>query len=370
MRRSSSLLACLLFAVVAHGQSLDSETRRFARAYLPYNPKGTLELKRDADGLTPAGAYVLMTATRRTGDGKSDETLSILVDPQRRTASTGLVAPVPPLGGAVSPERLRRFVEQELPPILTEMLGTRTRLRWPTGPERPSGVVLITAELSTGYGWTKWPMALTADGKVLILGATWPLDRDPRAVRRELLDSPLVQWDPGHGGATVKFVEFSDYECPACKRAWGEVKPVLARLAGAVRHGLVSYPLVRNHPWAFRAAVGGACIASLWSDRLVAFKDEMYRLQDSLTVDTVDEAIFGFLLQQGLDEKAFRGCYLKDTAVDRVLAQLELGQRLGVLGTPTYFANGEQVGYGDPELLAARLEAIIAAGGLPERAPQ
>jgi len=370
MRRGALLVAGLLVAAAGYSQSFESEARRFARAYLPYNPRGVIEVKVDHNGLTPVGPYLLVTVTRRGDDEKSNDTLSLLVDPQRRAVSAGLVATLPATPGAVTPDRLQRYVEQDLPPLLTEMLGMRTRLRWPTGPERPTGVVPLTAELSTGYGWTKWPMALSADGKYIVLGATWPLDRDPRAVRRDIIDETLVQWDPGNEKAVVKFVEFSDYECPACKRAWGEIKPILARFAGTLRHGIVNLPLVRSHPWAFRAAVAGVCVGSLWPDKLLTFKDEMYRLQDTVTVDTVDDAVFGFLLQQSLDEKAFRSCYLKDPAIDRVLAQVELGQRLGILGTPTYFANGEHLGYGDKELLVARLEAIIAAGGTPEKAPQ
>lgn len=370
MRRCVIVVVGLLASAVGYAQSFESEARRFARAYMSYNPKGVMEVKVDHNGLTPAGPYLLVSVTRRGEDEKSNETLSLLVDPQRRTASAGLVATLPPIAGAVTTDRLQRYVQQDLPPILTEMLGMRTRLRWPSGPERPTGVVPLTAELSTGYGWTKWPMALSADGKYIVLGATWPLDRDPRAVRRDIIDDALVQWDPGNEKAVVKFVEFSDYECPACKRAWGEVKPVLAKFAATLRHGLVNLPLVRSHPWAFRAAVAGTCVGSLWADKLLAFKDEMYRLQDAVTVDTVDDAIFGFLLQQSLDEKAFRGCYLKDPAIDRVLAQIELGQRLGILGTPTYFANGEHLAYGDKDLLVARLEAIIAAGGIPEKVPQ
>jgi protein-disulfide isomerase len=213
-------------------------------------------------------------------------------------------------------------------------------------------------------------IAISTDGKYLALGGTWPLDRDPRALRREILDSADVQWDPGHEKAVVKLVEFSDFQCPACKRGWANVKPVLAEAGENVRHGLVNFPLYNLHPWAFRVAVAGECVGSLWPDRLVALKEDFYRLQDSLTLDTVDIAVIGFLAQQGLDEKSFRGCYLKDAAVDRVLRQLELGYRLGVFGTPTYFANGESLPFGEPEVFAKRLQAIIAAKGRPEDAAE
>jgi len=132
----------------------------------------------------------------------------------------------------------------------------------------------------------------------------------------------------------------------------------------------VNFPLYNAHPWAFRAAVAGECIGSIWPDRLVALKEEFYRLQDSLTLEIVDTAVIGFLAQQSLDEKSFRACYLKDPAIDTVLHQLELGYRLGVFGTPTYYANGEHMPFGDGEVFSKRLRAIIAAKGRPEDAAE
>jgi hypothetical protein len=370
MRVTLIPFTCLVLAASAAPQSFENESRRFANAYMPHNPKGTLEVRIDHNGLTPSGPYLVVSVVRQSEDEKSGEALSLLVDPQRRTVAAGLIAALPPSAGPVTPEGLPRFAQEVLPQMLGEMLGARLRVKWPAVPAKPSGVIQIAAELSTGYGWSKWPISMSADAKYIVLGATWPLDRDPRAVRREILDSPLVQWDPGNEQAILRYIEFSDYECPACKRAWGEVKPVIAQLGKDVRHGMINYPLVRNHPWAFRAAVGGSCVASLWHDKLLAFKDEMYRLQDTLTVETVDEAVFGFLTQHSLNENSFRACYLKDPAVDRVLAQLELGQRLGILGTPSYFVNGEHLGYGDKTLLTTRLQAILAAGGIPEKVLQ
>jgi 2-hydroxychromene-2-carboxylate isomerase len=87
-----------------------------------------------------------------------------------------------------------------------------------------------------------------------------------------------------------------------------------------------------------------------------------------MTLDSVDPAALGFVAEQNLDEKNFRACYLKDPAIDRVLRQLELGYRLGVFGTPTYFANGEQVPWNEAEIFAKRLQAINAAKGRPEDA--
>lgn len=371
--RFSALLLALVAAPTA-GQGVQGDVRRFAAAYLPDLPEGVIEVRVDASAATYAGTYQAMTIVRqdpatavKEGE-RAGEQLGALVDTDARTITPGVLLPLSPPKPAADAGALRSFAEGTLPSFLSNVMGARVRVRWPSVPARPTAVVPLTAELSTGYGWVKMPLGLSADGRQLAVGAAWPLDRDPREVRRALLDSADVLWDPGHEQAVVKLVEFSDYQCPGCKRAWADYKPVFAQPGEKLRHGMVNFPLVRNHPWAFRAAVAGSCVAAGAPGELVNLKDEMYRLQDSLTVETVDDAVFGFLLQRTLDEAAFRACYMKDAAVDNVLRQMELGHRLGVLATPSYFANGELLPFGKPDVVAARLRAIIAAGGKPEAA--
>ena len=370
MRRWMMAVAALLVATGCAAQIGDLELKRFAKAYIGYAPGAMVTLTENALRTAPAGPYQTVRAERTTTMGEGKEPLAMLVDPTARTAVVGLLFPLPPTDPPVTGETLPRFVQQVLPEALGSFLGNRVKIPWPMSPTRPSGVLALIAKVETGYGPVQMALAISTDGKYLALGGSWPLDRDPRAVRREILENADVQWDPGHDKATVNLVEVSDFQCPACKRGWGIVKPVLTEAGDTVRHGLVNFPLYNSHPWAFRAAVAGECVGSLWPDRLVALKEEFYRLQDSMTFDGVDPAAIGFLAQQSLDEKNFRACYLKDPSVDRVLRQLELGYRLGVFGTPTYFANGEQLPWGEPEVFAKRLQGIVAAKGRPEDAAE
>jgi len=369
----TAIASALLTAAAAHAQTTAeaAAVRRFARAFLTYVPDSAYEVRFDHSGTTAYGAYQVYTVIRSVADDKNTEQVAMVLDETTRMVTAGLVAPLPATDPPVTAENLPRFVSGGLPQVLAQVFpAIKVRVRWPGTPARPTAVVPLTIDVSTGYGWAHMPLGITADGKYMALGSAWSLDRDPREARRETIDPGLVQWDPGHQGAVVNVVEFSDYECPACKRGWGEMKPAMAQLGDKVHHGIVNFPLVTNHPWAFRAAVAGSCIAKAWPDKLLPFKEEMYRLQDSLTVATVDDAAFGFLDQQTLDKAAFLGCYMKDPAIDRVLDQMNLGHRLGVLGTPAYYANGELLPFGQRAVVAARLQAIIDAGGKPENAAE
>jgi protein-disulfide isomerase len=375
MKRLTLLVASsLVIASTATAQATPETdaVRRFAKAYLTYVPGSTYEVRLDHNGTTPNGTYQAFTVVRSgPAPDKFNEQLGIVLDNRTRMLTAGMVAPVPATNPPVNASNLPYFVDNVLPQVVKQMFPTSVRVRWPGVPARPTAIVPLTLDVGTGYGWAHMPLAITADGRYLMLGGIWNLDRDPRAQRREAIDATLVQWDPGHDAAPVKVVEFSDYECPACKRAWGELKPIFAGFGESVRHGMVNFPLTNSHPWAFRAASAGSCVFSAWPEKLLAFKDEMYRLQDTMTVATVDEAAFGFLDQHSLDRAKFLACHMNDAkgqVMDRILLQMDLGHRLGVFGTPAYYVNGEQFPGGKPDVARKRLQAIIDAGGKPEDA--
>jgi protein-disulfide isomerase len=367
----AATFGALALAAGAQAQSTAEAdaVRRFARAYMTYVPGSTYDVRVNSSGTTPAGPYQVYAITRSVADDKNPEALGVIVDEKARTVNAGIVMPVPATNPPVDTSNLPFFVDNVLPQVLKQVFTASVRVSWPGLPARPTAVVPLTLKIGTGYGWATMPLGLTADAKYLVLGSAWSLDRDMREQRREAIDRSLVQWDPGHENAVVDVVEFSDFECPACKRTWSELQIVLAQFGDKVRHGMVNFPLTNNHPWAFRAACAGACVYSRWPDKLLAFKQEMYRLQDSLTVATVDEAALGFLDQQSLDKAEFLACHMRDQVIDRILVQMNLGNRLGVFGTPAYFVNGEHL-YGKPDVAAARIQAIINAGGKPENATE
>lgn len=370
MRRGTLVAIALVVAGMVSAQTPEEAARRFSLAYVSYAPESSVDVRVDARGTTPTGPYLVATALRSSLRGGEPEQLSLLIDPQSRQVTVGPLMPLPPTNPPLNAATIPNFVETLLPQMLSGALGSRVKMRWPSTPTRPSAVVTLTAEVATGYGWIRMPAAITMDGKQFMLGSTWPLDRDPRAVRRDMLRDAPVRWDPGHESAVVQLVEFSDFQCPACKYHWARVKEVLGKTGASVRHGMVNYPLTQSHPWAFAAAVAGECIGRTWPDRFLDVKEEFYRLQDSMTVETVRDAALGFLAQQSLAEKTFSDCFMKDPVVEGVLRQIEVAQRIGVVGTPTYFANGEILAAGNQEWMTKRLQAIVAAKGLPENAAE
>ncbi len=161
----------------------------------------------------------------------------------------------------------------------------------------------------------------------------------------------------GPADAPVVIVEFLDFRCPFCRRAWTEdLQSIFNKHGDDVRLAIRHYPL-ELHPTARGAA--GATIAAanqgkFWEfhDRLIVHKGEVGR--------DLFERIAGEL---GLDVGRFRRD-LDDPATLRILEQdLRLGRRLGVTGTPGFFVNGQYVkglgvlpGAVERELESARAE--------------
>jgi len=362
MRRVLWVMLLVFRPELGQAQDALEAVRRFAAAYLPASSEA-VEVRLTANGQTPGGNYQVITASRGNLEKNQGEVVTLVVDPQAGTVNAGLVLSLAPQG--IPAEQLPFFAENTLPQILSQGMGGSFRVRWPSMVAKPSGVVQLTTSFSTGYGWVRMPVALTGDGKFLIIGESWPLYKDPREVRRERLAEAKLVPDFGPADAKVTVVEFSDMQCPACKRAWGELKPILEKLP--VAHVSAHFPLVNNHPWAFRAACAAVCFGQKRKGLIPAFKDFMFAQQAEVKLETVDELVFSFASQHGVEETSLRSCYMKEAAMDTVLAHLALGYRVGVMGTPSYFAGGEHLPL-EPQAFQKRLNAILAAGGIPEKA--
>ncbi|NIA11600.1 MAG: thioredoxin domain-containing protein, partial [Nitrospiraceae bacterium] len=213
----------------------------------------------------------------------------------------------------------------------------------------------------SGYGWYFKPAAVTADGRRIVLGTPYALDKDPVAIRKKLLEkNPLVMWDHPGREAKVEIVEFSDFECPACKARWPLIAKTLTKLDGAVRHGMVTFPLTMIHPWAFRAASAAWCVASQNPVKLIPLKEQFYSMQREMDVSQVAPVARDFVAGNGLNEKAFSSCFLEKPSLDAVNRQIGLSQDLGVMATPTYFINGWQIQMPAKDWFLPMIQRLIA----------
>lgn len=344
---AAMMVMAAALAVAQDEQKLEPAPKvmRFVQRALAWYPDSQFELSANTRFETPSGSYRFVEVSRTCASRLLTGTPTMLVDEGAGTIWLGSVGELPPFQQTgASPEALRNFLSQFLPEALNASMGLRVELAWDAGPRRPGALIPFYLMVDSGYGSYQRRAAVTADGKYLVMASEMPLDEDPVAYRRRLLaDSDLVVWDIGNGKETVEIVEFSDLECPACKGKWPIVNAVVQKNAGAVRHGMVSYPLTSIHPWAFRAASASWCVTLQDPHAMVSFKETFYSLQREMEVSLVTPTAVDFLAGVGLDEAAFLECYLRPPSIDAVHQQLSLGHNLGVNATPTYFVNGWRI---------------------------
>jgi len=321
----------------------DPVVLRFVQRAIPWYPDSSFRVVSDERTQTPSGSYRIVRVSRTCENKVLTGEPSVIIDEVTGLAYLGSVGQLPFQETGTAPRSLRPFLEGFLPEVLQRNMNMKVRVGWEEPKGTKSGAITsFNLIVDTGYGEFPKPVAVTSDGKFLVMAYGMPLDGDPVAIRRALFaDSEFVVWDHSGGGETkVEIVEFSDLECPACKGKWPLVKGVLDKNGGVIRHGMVSFPLTSIHPWAFRASSATWCVGELDSARLIGFKELFYDLQREMEVSLVTPTSLDFVDGQGLDEAVFRACYLRNNSLAAVHSQLALGHEMGVNATPTYFVNG------------------------------
>ncbi len=255
---------------------------------------------------------------------------------------------------------------------LARFLRGRFRVSLDPATDRPSWKgIKITME--TGYGPYDFHGYLTeSDGALLVLGRFWDRKRSIADQRKEMIklaSTPSV----GPADATVTVVEYSDLECPFCKRRSGDWETLVDKLGKdlKIRRYFKSFPLVNDHPWAFRGASAARCFFEKDPALFFRWKSNVYARQEQMTVADLDSFALDFAVAGDYGEAAFKSCYLQDHANQRVLADLAEGFALRVRSTPSYFVDGVLVSWYTDNMMEEYLRKTYLKGaGLPLPPPK
>ena len=133
--------------------------------------------------------------------------------------------------------------------------------------------------------------------------------------------------------AKVTIVEFSDFQCPHCAAAHPELVRLLREFEGQVRLVYKYFPLSghsRAAP-AARAAEAARAQGKFW---------EMHDLLFEHQRELEDDDIRKYAQQLGLDMERFEGDWNAEATAQRVDADRQLGVRLGIEATPSFYVDG------------------------------
>ena len=134
--------------------------------------------------------------------------------------------------------------------------------------------------------------------------------------------------------AKVTIVEFSDFQCPHCGAAHPELQRLLREFDGSVRLVYKYFPLsshTRAVP-AARAAEAARAQGKFW---------EMHDLLFEHQRELEDADLQKYAAQLGLDVERFeRDLEFEMPLPERVDADRQLGEKLGIEATPSFFVDG------------------------------
>ena len=167
----------------------------------------------------------------------------------------------------------------------------------------------------------------------------------------------------GNPEAPVTIVEFSDFQCPYCSRGANTVEEILKKHGDDVKFVFKHFPL-GFHPWAKPAAIASHCAGQQNHDAFWTLHDQYFKNQKQINPGNVIEKSKEYLAGSGVDMAAWSKCAEDkeseeyQAAAATVDADMALGQKLGVSGTPGFFVNGQFLNGAQP---AAAFEPLIAA---------
>lgn len=167
----------------------------------------------------------------------------------------------------------------------------------------------------------------------------------------EMLTLPVGHRDhiQGSPDSQAILVEYGDYECPVCGRAYIVIKEIQQAMGDRLGFVFRNFPLSEMHPHAkdaAQAAEAAGAQGAFWEMHNILFEN-----QDDLGRDYLAR----YATTLGLDTNRLIDELATGTYAKRVQEDFRSGVRSGVNGTPTFFIDG--IRYDGPH----DFESIIAA---------
>lgn len=222
--------------------------------------------------------------------------------------------------------------------------------------------VLVVLAFATGIlvGYVAWgaeaeQAANQANGPV---AAGAPITEEPQYVR---YDVPVAgAYALGPEDAPITIVEFSDFQCPYCRR-WHEqvYEPLLAAYPGKIRMVYRHLPLTSIHPDAFPAAEAAMCAGE--QDAFWPYHEKLF------SSESLGSQIYTQYAQDlSLNMTAFEACMTERRYEEAIQNDIDFAIDMGIRSTPTFFINGLAVVGAQPLEVFRQVIDKELAGEIPE----
>jgi protein-disulfide isomerase len=145
------------------------------------------------------------------------------------------------------------------------------------------------------------------------------------------------------GTAKVTVVEFADFQCPACRAAHPGLKQIISDYKTSVTYVYRHFPLPQ-HTNAVPAAKAAEAAAKQQKDAFWKMADILYDRQTEWSQSSNPEQLFsGYAKELGLDVSQFEEAMKSNEFDERIQADMNDGNKIGVNSTPSIFINGKKL---------------------------
>jgi protein-disulfide isomerase len=210
---------------------------------------------------------------------------------------------------------------------------------------------------------------ITLGAALVVLAVVWPQLRPVG----EIIPVAPADWPDADGlslgdpNAPATIDVFEDFQCPACRNFTENTEPLIIQnlvATGKARYVFHNYPFLDDQ--SARKESDQAANAAMCASE----QDKFWDMHSILYANWNGENLGAFTDRRlqamaeniGLDMDAFNGCFNANKYEAEIQADLQLGQEMGVSGTPSIFVNGQQVGQGNQipsyEQIAQAVNAI------------
>jgi protein-disulfide isomerase len=208
-------------------------------------------------------------------------------------------------------------------------------------PSAAAGLAQVNFIMSKEQGQQASTIYVTEDGQHAIAGDLMNFGAKPFQAQSEILKRSANGPSRGAPNADLLIVEFSDLQCPHCKKAQPVIEQLLKDEPNA-HFVYQNFPLP-SHDWAMKAAEYADCVGAASNEALWKFIDGTYDAQESITAANADEKLTAVADQSGVKGADIAACAKKPETASHVEDSIALGKSVDVNATPSVFINGRKI---------------------------
>lgn len=204
-------------------------------------------------------------------------------------------------------------------------------------------------------------MKLTSESKLLlgilgstiliILGAVFLFSKPAPAYTRQELISADTNTE-GNKDATNYLVEFSDFQCPACKVFSATVNDIVKKYGDKLYFAYHHYPLPQ-HAFSVKASVAAEAAGA--QGKFWEMHDLLFANQDSLS----DAKVTELAKQLNLNMDQFTASLADPKLKAKIDTDKALGDKINLQATPTFYLNGKKLNLATPDDLIQAVDAVM-----------